>query len=195
MTSTRAASACATMPSSGCRRPRSILGKDKPFALEPKELQDVKKFLISKKPIIRTFWSSFADVVTLMKNGDIWATAGWLPIYWVLKQTEKMNVQISSAEGRCAGLGRLLRDSQGDQIGRGGAQVHQLDVVRRLGNADRARQGLLFDRFAGRAWPAAEIKQALNMDNLDGLMKRLKWSGFRPNLQEWTEAWTEFKAA
>ena len=23
----------------------------------------------------------------------LWATAGWLPIYWVLKQTEKMNVR------------------------------------------------------------------------------------------------------
>jgi hypothetical protein len=41
----------------------------------------------------------------------------------------------------------------------------------------------------------AEVKQALNLDHIDDLMKRLKWSSFPPNLQDWTEAWTEFKAA
>src|SRR5579872_5359008 len=38
-----------------------FLGKDQPFSMSEKDLQDVKKFLISKKPIFRTFWSSFAD--------------------------------------------------------------------------------------------------------------------------------------
>ena len=47
----------------------------------------------------------------------------------------------------------------------------------------------------GVAGLSPEIKQAMNYDGLDELMKRLKWSGFPPNLQEWTEAWTEFKAA
>jgi len=42
---------------------------------------------------------------------------------------------------------------------------------------------------------SAEVRQAMDYDDLDGLMKKLKWSSFPASLQDWTEAWTEFKAA
>jgi len=172
-----------------------FLGKDKPFALETKDLQDVKKFLISKKPIIRTFWSSFADVTTLMKNGDIWATAGWLPIYWVLKQTEKMNVRYPvPKEGAPGWVACMVIPKETKSV----EAAHR--YINWMLSADWAMpiardKGYYSTGSLGVAGLPVEIKQALNYDELDGLMKRLKWSGFPPNLQDWTEAWTEFKAA
>jgi spermidine/putrescine transport system substrate-binding protein len=171
------------------------LGKDKPFALEAKDLQDVKKFLISKKPIIRTFWSSFADVTTLMKNGDIWATAGWLPIYWVLKQTEKMNVRYPvPKEGAPGWVACMVIPKETKSV----EAAHR--YINWMLSADWAMpiardKGYYSTGSLGVPSLPAEIKQALNYDELDALMKRLKWSGFPPNLQDWTEAWTEFKAA
>lgn len=171
------------------------LGKEHPFSLNPKELQEVKKFLISKKPIIRTFWGSFADVVTLMKNGDIWATAGWLPIYWVLKQTEKMNVQYPVArEGAPGWVACFVIPKETKSV----EAAHK--YINWILSADWATpiardKGYYSTANLGVAGLPPEIKQALNIDNIDALMKRLKWSGFPPNLQDWTEAWTEFKAA
>lgn len=171
------------------------LGKDKPFAMSSKDLQDVKKFLISKKPIIRTFWSTFADVTTLMKNGDIWATAGWLPIYWVLKQTEKMNVQYPvPKEGAPGWVACFVIPKETKNV----AAAYK--YINWMLSADWAMpiardRGYYSTASLGVATLPAETKQALNIDNLDSLMKRLKWSTFPPDLQEWTEAWTEFKAA
>jgi spermidine/putrescine-binding protein len=172
-----------------------FLGKDKPFALEAKDLQEVKKFLISKKPIFRTFWSSFADVTTLMKNGDIWATAGWLPIYWVLKQTEKMNVRYPvPKEGAPGWVACMVIPKETKSV----EAVHR--YINWMLSADWAMpiardKGYYSTGSLGVSGLPADIKQALNYGEVDGLMKRLKWSGFPPNLADWTEAWTEFKAA
>jgi spermidine/putrescine-binding protein len=172
-----------------------FLGKDQPFALDAKELQDVKKFLISKKPIFRTFWSSFADVVTLMKNRDIWATAGWLPIYWVLKQTEHMNVRYPvPREGAPGWVACFVIPKETRSV----EAVHRyinwmlspewaMPIARDKGYYSTGKLGV--------PGLSAEVKQALSYDNLDAQMKKLKWSSFPANLQDWTEAWTEFKAA
>lgn len=172
-----------------------FLGKEQPFAMNAKDLQDVKKFLISKKPIFRTFWSSFADAVTLMKNGDIWATAGWLPIYWVLKQQEKMNVRYPvPKEGAPGWVACFVIPKETKSV----KAVHSF--INWMLSAEWAMpiardKGYYSTGNLGVSGLAPDIKQAMNYDNLDGLMKRLKWGGFPPDLQAWTEAWTEFKAA
>jgi N-methylhydantoinase B len=62
---------------------------------------------------------------------------------------------LSRAEGGSAWLERLLCDPEGNPLGRGGAPIHQLDAVGRVGGADRPRQGLLLDGHAGRSRIAA----------------------------------------
>jgi spermidine/putrescine transport system substrate-binding protein len=171
------------------------LGKKQPFALEGEDLQEVKKFLISKKPIFRTFWSSFADAVTLMKNKDIWATAGWLPIYWVLKRTEHMNVRYPVPKEGAPGWNAcfvITKDARSVEA------VHKYInwMLSAAWAAPIARdKGYYSTSMLGVPELAPDVKQALNYDHLDEQMKLLKWASFPKNLQDWTEAWTEFKAA
>jgi spermidine/putrescine-binding protein len=172
-----------------------FLGKEQPFALSAKDLQEVKKFLIAKKPIFRTFWSSFADVVTLMKNKDIWATAGWLPIYWVLKQTEHMNVRYPvPREGAPGWVACMVIPKETKSV----EAVHRFTnwmLSPEWATPIAQDKGYYSTGDLGVAGLSSEVKQALNYDNLDAQMKKLKWSTFPTNLQDWTEAWTEFKAA
>ena len=48
------------------------LGIKRPFSMGEKELQEVKKLLISQKPLVRAYWKNFADVRTC-----------WPPVKWL----------------------------------------------------------------------------------------------------------------
>jgi len=171
------------------------LRKEHPFALAGKDLQEVKNFLISKKPIFRTFWSSFADCVTLMKNRDIWATAGWLPIYWVLKRVEHMNVRYPVPKEGAPGWNACFVIPK---------EARSVDAVHRFVNwmlspgwtvPIATDKGYYAASRLGISEIPPDVRQAMNLDHVDELVKKLTWSSFPKNLQDWTEAWTEFKAA
>lgn len=171
------------------------LGKQQPFAMDSKDLQEVKRFLISKKPVIRTLWGSFAEVVTLMKNKDIWATAGWLPIYWVLKQTERMNVRYPvPREGAPGWVACFVIPKETKSVEAVHRYINWM-LSPEWATPIAADKGYYSTGRLGRPGLKPEIVQALNYDNIEPLVQNLKWSGFPPNLQDWTEAWTEFKAA
>ena len=172
-----------------------VLGKKDAFRLDAKELQEVKKFLIMKKPIIRTLWKSFSDVVTLMKGQDIWATQGWLPMYWVLKRDEKMNVRYPiPKEGAPGWVGVLIIPKESTNMA---ANYKFLDWIlsaewsRAIGEdkgyyaaSNRALEGM-----------SKDVRDLLGYDSIEQQMKKLFFVSLPDNLQEWTQAWTEFKAA
>lgn len=47
------------------------LGIKKPYSMEEKELQEVKKLLISQKPLVRAYWKSVADVQNMLASGEV----------------------------------------------------------------------------------------------------------------------------
>lgn len=47
------------------------LGIEKPYGMGPAELEEVKKLLISQKPLIRSYWRSPSDLQTMFANGEI----------------------------------------------------------------------------------------------------------------------------
>ncbi|TXL76034.1 extracellular solute-binding protein [Vineibacter terrae] len=51
------------------------LGIKKPYAMEEKELQEVKKLLISQKPLVRAYWKNVADVQNMLASGE--AVVAW----------------------------------------------------------------------------------------------------------------------
>jgi spermidine/putrescine transport system substrate-binding protein len=171
------------------------LGKKKPFELDAAELQEVKKFLISKKPIFRTFWNSFSDVVTLMKNGDIWATAAWLPMYWVLKQSEKMNVRYPIPKEGAPGWVACFVIPKGTSTADAGHRFINWMLSSEWAAPIARDKGYYSTAKLGLPNLSPEVKIALDYDNIEARMQKLQWSKFPPNLQDWTEAWTEFKAA
>jgi spermidine/putrescine transport system substrate-binding protein len=61
------------------------LGKKHPEQMTPSEVDDVGKFLISKKKNIRTFWTSFAQCGSLLTSGEVVTTYGPLPVRQALQ--------------------------------------------------------------------------------------------------------------
>jgi spermidine/putrescine transport system substrate-binding protein len=47
------------------------LGIKKPYAMEEKELQEVKKVLIAQKPLVRAYWKNVADVQNMLGSGEV----------------------------------------------------------------------------------------------------------------------------
>lgn len=47
------------------------LGIKRPYAMEEKELQEVKKLLISQKPLVRAYWKNVADVQNMLASGEV----------------------------------------------------------------------------------------------------------------------------
>ena len=57
-----------------------------PAALTKSDLNEVKKFLISKKKNFRTLWTKFGEAVNLMSSGEVWAMYGWMPMRAALQK-------------------------------------------------------------------------------------------------------------
>ena len=47
------------------------LGIKKPYSMDEKELQEVKKLLISQKPLVRAYWKNVADVQNMLASGEV----------------------------------------------------------------------------------------------------------------------------
>ena len=59
-----------------------ILGAKDPWNQTDAELDKSKKFLISKKHLVRTIWSSETDLWQVFGSGDVWIALAW-PNDWV----------------------------------------------------------------------------------------------------------------
>ncbi len=62
------------------------LGHKDPAMMTASDLQEVKKFLISKKKNFRTLWTKFGEAVNLMSSGEVWAMYGWMPMRAALQR-------------------------------------------------------------------------------------------------------------
>ena len=62
------------------------LGHKEPTTMSRSELDDVKKFLISKKKNFRALWTKFGEAVNLMSSGEVWAMYGWMPMRAALQR-------------------------------------------------------------------------------------------------------------
>lgn len=47
------------------------LGIKQPYSMGEKELQEVKKLLISQKPLVRAYWKNVADVQNMLASGEV----------------------------------------------------------------------------------------------------------------------------
>lgn len=171
------------------------MGKKNTFAMSKGELQEVKTWLISKKPMIRTLWTSLSEVVNLTKSQDIWISPGWLPIYWVLARQEKVNVRYPiPVEGAPGFVQTFIIPRESTQA----AAAHKF-INWMLSDAWAAPiaidKGYYSTTTLALPKIPEDVRKALGYDQIDKQMSRLIWTTTPSNLQEWTEAWTEFKAA
>jgi spermidine/putrescine transport system substrate-binding protein len=75
------------------------LGHKDPAAMTKSDLNEVKKFLISKKKNFRTLWTKFGEAVNLMSSGEVWAMYGWMPMRAALQRDGFKVVNAWPSEG------------------------------------------------------------------------------------------------
>jgi spermidine/putrescine-binding protein len=56
------------------------LGHKEPTTMSLSDLNEVKKFLISKKKNFRALWTKFGEAVNLLSSGEVWLMYGWMPM-------------------------------------------------------------------------------------------------------------------
>jgi len=84
------------------------LGFKKPYDQSDAELKQSQKLLISKKKLVRMFWSSETDMDNAFASGDIWIAYAW-PNDWVLMKAKKLPVvYMHPKEGPISWIGMLM---------------------------------------------------------------------------------------
>jgi len=171
------------------------MGKPSPYQLTTADLTEIRKFLIAKKPIFRTLWRSMTDAVTQLKNGEVWATNGWLPMYWILSRQEGMNMRYPvPKEGAAGFIPTLMCPSKSETLEQSYKLINWFlgpYFARSIGE----RNGYYSTSQLALQGMSQEIKKVLAYDRAEQLMAKLKFVEFPQNLQEWTDTWTAFKAA
>jgi spermidine/putrescine transport system substrate-binding protein len=68
-----------------------LFGFKDPWNQTDAELKQSQQFLISKKHLVRTIWSSETDLDQLFASGDVWIALAW-PNDWVQMRAKKLQV-------------------------------------------------------------------------------------------------------
>jgi spermidine/putrescine transport system substrate-binding protein len=92
-----------------------VNGVDDPWHMSTSELQDMKKFLISKKHVVRNYWSSQTDMDNDFQAGNIWIAYAWAGSYSAAKAKGLKVTYMEPKEGRlswfCGFV--LMKDAKG----------------------------------------------------------------------------------
>ena len=81
------------------------LGFKQPYNQTDDELKRSQKLLISKKKMVRMFWSSETDMQNAFASGDLWIAYAW-PADWVAMKAKGLKVAyMHPQEGACRGSG------------------------------------------------------------------------------------------
>ncbi len=169
------------------------MGKDKPEQLGASELNDVGKFLISKKKNVRTLWTSFAQAENLLASGEIVCTFGPIPVRYNL---QKKNFPITNAwckEGVLSFVqtGYIPKDSKNQDAAHaminamlGKTYASQLSPV----------SGYLSVSKLGALDLSADERKRWGYGIADGSTKHYPLR-MPPNLSAWIEVWSRVKSA
>jgi len=65
------------------------------FSMDDRQLAECKKALIAEKALLRTYWTSIADLTNLFATGEVVCAFSWLPPYYDLsKQGVKIGLSL-----------------------------------------------------------------------------------------------------
>jgi spermidine/putrescine transport system substrate-binding protein len=164
-----------------------------PTRLDKPSIAKIQNWLINKKPNIRALWSSFAQGVSLLTSGEVWALQGWMSM---VPAAQKAQVNVGYARPREGAL----------------AWNHSYVVNRNARDLDAVYTFLNWvlgeeaTTIVGKAanYPSAstaglknfskEEQRLLGYDEVDRLMGTLYYR-FPENLPDYIEAWSAFKNA
>ncbi len=169
------------------------LGKKQPETMAGAELDEVGKFLISKKKNVRTMWTSFAQGASLIGSGEVVCAYGPLPMR---AQLEQRRFPVGSAwckEGVLSLVSGGFIPKDAPHQDRAHAVINSMLGPEYTGRLTKTTGYLSCSKTALKGLTAEEAKKA-GYGILDGSVKAHQIT--QPaNFNAWVEAWSRVKSA
>lgn len=168
------------------------LGIKQPFSMGEKELQEVKKLLISQKPLVRAYWKNVAEVQNLLATGEVVVAWSFLAVIAPLRKAGVDVGWVWPKEG-AIGWSESITPVKG---------TSKLKLVEEYANFTLSPEYGEFMARTTRYAPAskasiAKLEPALIKDlGIDiGNVGRLVFKDLPKDKSRWNEIWNEVKAA
>ena len=168
------------------------LGIKDPYAMEEKELQEVKKVLISQKPLLRAYWKNIADVQNMFASGEVVVAWSFLTL---IEPLRKAGIDMGWVWPKEGAVGW----SEGVSAVKG---TKKLALVEDYANSTlSAEHGEMMARYLGYAPSSKAAVDRLEPELVKSLgidpkaVSRLTFKDTPKDRARWHEIWNEVKAA
>jgi spermidine/putrescine transport system substrate-binding protein len=168
------------------------LGIKEPYEMNERELQEVKKLLISQKPLVRAYWKNIADVQNMLASGEVVVAWTMLAVITPLRKAGIDAGWVWPKEG-AIGWSEAVSAVKG---------TRKLSLVEDYANFSLSPEyGEMMARYLGYA-PCSkaavdrlepELVKELGIDTK--AVSRLTFKGVPKDRSRWNEIWNEVKAA
>lgn len=168
------------------------LGIKEPYKMDEAALQEVKKLMISQKPLVRAYWKSIADVQTMLASGEIVVTWAFLAIVKPLRDQGLDIGWVWPKEG-AIGWNEGIALVAGSQNKTAVEDYANLTISPEYGVMMGQKS-----RYATSSRLAVEKmgpEMAANLGIDPTTMNQLVFKQHLPNRARWVEIWNEVKAA
>lgn len=169
------------------------LGHKAPETADRKDLGEFAKFLISKKKLVRTMWTSFAQAVNMMASGEVVAMYTWIPIREALQKQGRNITNNWPSEG-------LLVWSHGAYIPKDAPNAEA--AMRMVNTMLSAEYGATLSRETGYLATTTSAENLLSAEEkkkygYDVRQRGIKTYGLKypTDLNQWVEVWNKVKSA
>ena len=171
-------------------------GVDNPWAMDTSELEEMRDFLISKKHVVRNYWSSQTDMDNDFKAGNIWIAYAWAGSYVAAKSAGLEVTYMEPKEGRLSWVCGfvLIKDAP---------NYHHAHEYVDVWSSRPAALWIEKNYAYGHANTAVDLKkldpefvEILHLDDPSALQEpKAHMDRFIPNRKEYNKYWDEVKAA
>ncbi|MCA0200237.1 MAG: extracellular solute-binding protein [Proteobacteria bacterium] len=169
-----------------------MLGIKDPTNMDEKALQEVKKLLISQKPLLRAYWKNVADLQTMLASGEVVVAWSFLNVIDPLKKAGIDAGWVWPKEG-ALGWSEAVSAVKGTK---------KLALVEEFANFTLSPEyGEVMARYNSYA-PASKVavdrlepKLAADLGIDPKAFGRLTFKGNLANRSRWNDIWNEVKAA
>lgn len=168
------------------------LGIKKPFEMDEKALQEVKKLLISQKPLVRAYWKNVADVQNMLASGEVVAAWTFLAVIAPLRKAGVDAGWVWPKEG-ALGWNEAITAVRGTKNKAGVEAYANFTISPEYGvfMAKETRYATTSKAAVAKLDPKFVAELGIDTKN----MARLVFKEIPPNKARWNEIWNEVKNA
>jgi spermidine/putrescine transport system substrate-binding protein len=168
------------------------LGIKQPYEMDEAALQEVKKLMISQKPLVRSYWHSFAELQTVLGSGE--AALAW-SFLAVVKPLREQGIDCGWVWPKEGALG------WNEGIALVATSKRKADVEDYANLTLAPEYGKYLGQVSRYATTSAEAVKEMDPRLVEDLginpesMSQLVFKKALPNRARWIEIWNEVKAA